>query len=220
MLVANSNQADTDADGLGNVCDNCRAAFNPDQLDTDHDAVGNSCDTCDTVYDPGQADLDADGRGDACDDCPASYNPSQEDYDLDRAGNACDNCYFDYNPSQSDFDHDSEGDRCDLDDGLIYVFPEDPAYVDWQDEDGATAWSAYMGDLGTLKATGAYTQAPGSNPVAARYCELDQPWVSDYGLPPSGTTRFVLVTDFTAGQEGSLGANSAGIERPNTQPCP
>jgi hypothetical protein len=220
LLVANPGQEDTDADGLGNVCDNCRGAFNPDQIDTDRDGVGNACDTCDTVYNPGQDDIDADGRGDVCDDCPASYNPTQEDIDLDRVGNACDNCYFDYNPSQSDFDHDLQGDRCDLDDGLIYVVPIDPAYIDWQEEEGTTAWSAYLGDLGTLKASGVYTQAPGSNPVSARYCELDQPWVPDTGVPPSGVTRFVLVTGWAAGHEGSLGNSSAGVPRPNTQPCP
>jgi thrombospondin type 3 repeat protein len=157
-----------------------------------------------------------DDLGDACDPCPG--DPLS---DVDGDG-SCGNdvCYFDYNPSQSDVDHDSEGDHCDLDDGIIYLVPSDPGYVTWQEEEGTTAWSAYLGDLGTLRATGVYTQVPGSNPLAARYCELNEPRIPDPGAPPPGSVRFVLVTGFTAGNEGSLGTDSAGVERPNTLPCP
>jgi thrombospondin type 3 repeat protein len=220
VLAPNPGQGDTDVDGLGNVCDNCSAAFNPDQLDTDHDAIGNACDTCDAIVNPDQADLDADGRGNVCDNCPAAYNPFQDDYDGDLRGNACDDCYFDYNPSQSDFDHDLEGDRCDLDDGLIYIFSTDDAYLEWQSEMGPASWNVYEGSLAVLRSTGVYTQATGTNELADRHCGLAEPWVEDFESLPTGAAKFALVTGVSAGVEGSLGTTSAGAPRPNANPCP
>jgi len=59
--VANADQADADADGVGDACD-------PDLIDTDEDSVVDSADNCPEVANPDQADADADGVGDACDD--------------------------------------------------------------------------------------------------------------------------------------------------------
>ncbi len=56
-LLANADQADTDADGAGDACD----------PDDDGDAVPDAGDNCPTVPNPGQADADGDGSGDACD---------------------------------------------------------------------------------------------------------------------------------------------------------
>ena len=212
---------DSDGDGVHNACDNCRLVYNPSQLDTDMDGLGNSCDNCVAVVNPAQADQDVDGRGDLCDNCPTEYNPFQDDSDGDRAGDACDNCLFDYNPSQSDFDHDNEGDVCDVNDGLIYQFVTDPNYIEWQEEVGPTSWNVYEGDLAVLRATGTYTQAPGSNPMADRHCGLANPWVEDFDVPENaGGAKYALVTGITSGVEGSLGNNSAGTERPNANPCP
>ena len=46
------NQADTDGDGVGDVCDNCVFAHNPEQIDMDNDGKGDICDS----------DVDGDGR--------------------------------------------------------------------------------------------------------------------------------------------------------------
>lgn len=39
----NSDQADTDGDGIGNICDNCQYHPNDDQLDSNGDGVGDAC---------------------------------------------------------------------------------------------------------------------------------------------------------------------------------
>ena len=213
---------DSDGDGVLNVCDNCRQDFNPTQLDSDHDTVGNSCDNCIATPNPDQADLDSDSRGDLCDNCPADANVLQDDSDGDTVGDACDNCLFDRNRTQSDQDGDSQGDHCDLDDGLIYILNESgPAWVEWQDEGGFDAWNAYRGDLSVLRATGEFTQAPGSNPLARQDCGLIDPWVAETGPDPlAGEVAFYLTTGIEAGVESGLGQRSNGEERPNGNACP
>jgi hypothetical protein len=211
---------DTDGDGVGNACDNCRSAYNVDQIDTDGDGVGNACDVCVGLANAGQEDLDSDLRGDACDNCPATYNPFQDDFDEDLRGDACDDCLYEFNPTQSDFDHDTQGDHCDLDDGLIYLFSSDRNYVEWQLESGVQAWNVYEGDLSVLKAIGVYTQAVGSSALAVRHCGVGETWVADFDVPEPGNVKFSLVTGVVAGLEGTLGTNSAGAARPNVNPCP
>ena len=63
---------DPDHDGVctgSSVKDNCPTVFNTDQVDTDHDGLGDACDLCPMISDPTiTADLDGDGFGDPCDD--------------------------------------------------------------------------------------------------------------------------------------------------------
>ena len=153
---------DTDADGVLDISDNCVNTANTDQADNDNDGAGDVCDPDDdndTVLDtadncptslaigggsgdPDQTDTDGDGAGDICDTdldgdgvlnnpdiCPVNPDPLQEDNDLDGQGDACDddddndgvldatpdNCPFDANAGQEDLDGDGIGDICDKD---------------------------------------------------------------------------------------------------------
>lgn len=240
--LANPSQADADADDVGDACDNCPATPNPQQQNLDLDVRGDACDNCPAVSNPSQVDSDADGAGDVCDHCPFDatddvdvdnvcgnvdncttvYNPTQQDGDRDLVGDACDLCPLDADRSNADRDADGEGDICDDDDGYLvfrfYYSFSVADFVEWQEELGTGPWNAYRGDLGVLRATGRYTQTPGSNPAADRQCGVGVPYYSDPWVPPSGQPAFYLAVG-TAGAT-DLGVNSAGIPRPNTAPCP
>ena len=56
---------DPDGDEYYGEGDNCPDTYNPDQLDDDADGVGNLCDNC-NKYNPDQLDSDGDGIGDEC----------------------------------------------------------------------------------------------------------------------------------------------------------
>ena len=57
---------DSDSDGIGDACDNCKNVENDNQNDVDGDGVGNACDNCRKVPNRDQKDSDGDGTGDAC----------------------------------------------------------------------------------------------------------------------------------------------------------
>ncbi|MBU0507107.1 MAG: thrombospondin type 3 repeat-containing protein [bacterium] len=112
---ANADQADSDADGIGDACDdsdsdgimddtdNCIGIANADQTDTDSDGAGNACDTDD---DGDGVPDDGDGSGTIGD------NPCTSSYDWQMYGNCDDNCQFVSN-NQDDYDYDGLGDACD-----------------------------------------------------------------------------------------------------------
>lgn len=143
--VANTDQADLDSDGIGDVCDDDRdgdgvlnadevaAGSDPDMFDTDSDTIGDGADNCPVVSNTNQEDLDNDSVGDVCDDdrdgdgvANASDafpdNPVEsEDVDGDTVGNNADNCPNIANTDQADLDGDGTGNVCDDDrdgDGL------------------------------------------------------------------------------------------------------
>ena len=87
--VPDSDQTDTDADGVGDVCDVCPEDPDSDQTDTDEDGVGDVCDICAGDPDPDQLDGDEDGVGDVCDICPEDADPEQLDEDMNGFGDAC-----------------------------------------------------------------------------------------------------------------------------------
>lgn len=135
--VPNQNQRDTDADGLGDACDN----------DDDNDGIDDAIDLCQLIASD-QANADGDKFGDQCDpdadndgipnatdNCPLVVNPDQKDADNDGVGNACDNdldndgiddavdnCPSIANRYQENLDRDNLGDACDDDldgDGVV-----------------------------------------------------------------------------------------------------
>ena len=101
--IANTDQADADEDGLGDICDIC--PMDPDN-DADEDGVCGNEDNCPNASNPSQTDTDGDGVGDACD-------PDDDDDDI---SDGDDNCPLHENTDQADFDGDGVGDVCDLDD--------------------------------------------------------------------------------------------------------
>ncbi len=67
QLVDTTQVADSDADGVPDITDNCPGMANPGQEDGDGDGVGDVCDNCVSTPNPTQQDFDQDGIGDACD---------------------------------------------------------------------------------------------------------------------------------------------------------
>src|ERR1041384_8192460 len=57
---------DSDGDGIGDACDNCRYTSNAQQDDRDGDGIGDACDNCPGVWNPDQTDSNGNGVGDVC----------------------------------------------------------------------------------------------------------------------------------------------------------
>lgn len=78
-------------------------------------------------------------------------------------------------------------------------------------------------------ATPACTRAPSRSATASITTVMPEPttprsradpFILDGPDPPLEKVEFYLVTGVSAGIESSLGTNGAGVERPNTSPCP
>ena len=104
---ANPNQADADADGIGDVCDS----------DIDGDGFANSSDNCPSTVNLDQADFDADGSGDLC------------DLDDDNDGVLDTDDAFPLDETETvDTDNDGIGNNADLDDDNDGVLDTDDAF--------------------------------------------------------------------------------------------
>lgn len=75
---------DPDADGVCDPADTCPADADPTNADTDGDGVGDVCDGCTGV------DTDGDDLCDDVDTCPADADPTNADTDGDGIGDLCD----------------------------------------------------------------------------------------------------------------------------------
>src|SRR3989344_4865546 len=118
-LVSNTNQLDSDHDGIGDVCD---SDVGGDE-DNDDDGVNDDVDNCPTTHNSDQADFDNDGLGNVCDEDDDNdgiddrYDPNPYDFDSDNDGinDGADNCILVSNANQADLDDDGVGDVCDDD---------------------------------------------------------------------------------------------------------
>ena len=204
-----------------NTCGECN--------DEDSKVFPTALEVCNAVDDDcdGSVDEDkengVDGDGDtiasACDNCPADSNVDQKNSDSDRFGDACDNCPEETNESQHDLDGDAEGDECDTDDGVVLFEAIGNPTISWQDELEVLSYNLYRGSLEVLLQTGVYSQDPGSNPYADRYCELGSTSFDDTLEPLGGEAFYWLVTGEWLAGESSLG-DGTDVTRPNDNPCP
>ena len=177
MFVITPINGDSDNDGVDEFSDNCPAVSNTDQADTDQDGQGDLCDltpngdsdndtidqlddNCPSISNVDQADIDLDGIGDLCD-----LTPNGDD-DNDGVDNLIDNCINSANAGQEDLDEDGVGNACDTDidgDGVFNTIeaaygtnPNDPTDGDAaelaaiESSTGATKNVPAMGGIGLL----------------------------------------------------------------------
>ncbi len=107
--VKNTDQTDSNLNGLGDACeddeviyedtdgdtiidlkDNCRLVPNPGQEDSNNDGIGDACDNGGTVSSFFNTDIDSDTIPDGDDNCPLVANMEQEDSNGNGVGDACD----------------------------------------------------------------------------------------------------------------------------------
>ena len=117
-LSTDPNDADDDADNVCDVVDNGPGRANTDQADNDSDGLGNVCDPC-----PDNNDADSDNICDETDNCIDTFNDNQQDTDTDGIGDACDTCPFDPGLDEDDDGVCGTNDNCPSDLTLIKPMP-------------------------------------------------------------------------------------------------
>jgi len=102
--------------------------------------------------------------------------------------------------------------------GTVELRFDDVDTLSWTDRTtGRSVYNLYRGDWDVLLAGGDYTQPPGGG--ADRWCSVTAGSQDDPYLPAAGAMVYYLATGVVDGLEGSLDPGSAGLERPNANPC-
>jgi hypothetical protein len=89
----------------------------------------------------------------------------------------------------------------------------------WWANPTVPSYHVYRGDLSALRDHGTYTQDPLQEPNASQTCGVIISPEDDPFVPLSGQAVFYLISADDGLMEGSLGADSSGVQRPNANPC-
>ncbi|MEM7246227.1 MAG: LamG-like jellyroll fold domain-containing protein [Acidobacteriota bacterium] len=110
MAVVPGTPLDDDDDGVPTLDDNCPCTPNSDQSDSDGNGIGDACDGICESEDP--TDIDGDTVLDDCDPCIDSDGDGFADPAFPSRACSIDNCPDTFNPDQADSDSNGIGDAC------------------------------------------------------------------------------------------------------------
>ncbi|MBI4848034.1 MAG: thrombospondin type 3 repeat-containing protein, partial [Nitrospirae bacterium] len=208
--VSNTEQTDSNNNGIGDVCENV-------VIDTDGDGVPDNQDGCpndSSKTNPGicgcgiaDTDSDNDGTADCNDQCPVDTNKivpgtcgcgmADTDSDNDAIADCIDNCPLISNPNQADSDSDGKGDACDLEPitNLTTRAKSGKVSLVWSSVTGAIVYNIYRS---TTK-DGPYTLVMAN--YKTTYCTY-----LDIGVT-NGTTYYYVVRWINSNGQESMNSN-------------
>jgi len=215
----NPEQADLDADHIGDACDD----------DIDGDGLSNEFEIKIARLNPSSPDTDGDGSNDFEELFVFLSNPRLADTDFDGVLDGPDNCPTVANPAQGDFDHDFVGDACDCApfDQNLQLPPDEPrsleirldplgaqrarALLSWLPPENAPSdslrYDVSRGRITDLRATQTFTAATCSA------TDISVQGTIDSAEPDLGDALYYLVRAKNTCGGGTFGKRSDGVKR-------